>query len=60
MILGSLTKYRDYRARVHTGPGGATSSTSYIMILISQGELMKINAVFRAFLHVHLLFWTGQ
>ena len=30
MILGFLTKYRDYRARVHTGPGGDTS-TSYIM-----------------------------
>ena len=31
MILGFLTKYRDYRARVHTGPGGDTS-TSYIMM----------------------------
>ncbi len=31
MILGFLTKYRDYRVRVHTGPGGDTS-TSYIMI----------------------------
>ncbi len=26
-----LTKYRDYRARVHTGPGGDTS-TSYITV----------------------------
>ena len=34
MILGFLTKYRDYRARVHTGPGGDTS-TSYIMVLFS-------------------------
>ncbi len=30
MIFGFLTKYRDYRAPVHTGPGGYTS-TSYIM-----------------------------
>ena len=30
MILGFLTKYRDYRAQVHRGPGGDTS-TSYIM-----------------------------
>ncbi len=30
MIFGFLTKYRDYRARVHKGPGGDTS-TSYIM-----------------------------
>ncbi len=29
---GYLTKHRDYRARVHTGPGGDTS-TSYIMVL---------------------------
>ena len=32
MILGFLTKYRDYHARVHTGPGGDTS-TSYIMAI---------------------------
>ena len=31
MILGFLTKYRGYRARVHTGPGGDTS-TSYNMV----------------------------
>ena len=30
MILVFLTKCRDYRARVHTGPGGDTR-TSYIM-----------------------------
>ena len=30
MILGFLIKYRDYRVRVHTGPGG----DSYIMALI--------------------------
>ena len=31
MILAFLTKYRDDRTRVHTGPGGDTS-TSYIMM----------------------------
>ncbi len=32
MILGFFTKYRGYRARVHTGPGGDTG-TSYIMAI---------------------------
>ena len=31
MILVFLTKYRDYRARVHTGPGGDTSTSYTIM-----------------------------
>ena len=40
MIWGFLTKYRDYRARLHTGPGGDTS-TSYIMIRILQNVAMS-------------------
>ena len=32
MILGFLTKYRDYSAQVHTGPGGDTTSTSYTIM----------------------------
>ncbi len=38
-FLGFLTIFRDYRARVHTGPGGDTS-TSYIMHLRSSAAFL--------------------
>ena len=44
MILGFLTKYRDYRARVHTGPGGDTS-TSYIMYNVISKCSFKIGLI---------------
>ena len=48
MILGFLTKYRDYLARVHTGPGGDTSTFYTIMSTYYKKWTLLIFQVFRA------------
>ena len=48
MILGFLTKYRNYRARVHTGTGGDTSS-SYNMVKV----FIKFDFVYDHFSGTH-------
>ncbi len=55
MILGFLTKYRDYRARVHTGTGGDTG-TSYIMTKKLDFDLEKLE--FQARSHHYLNLFT--